>query len=122
MKKAAETANTPKYKSESRRCKYCHLAFMTKPTYQGSKQKFCKTAHRKAFFDEGKQPIDVIMKRHEKRVRVIVREEWEKLIEWAPEQMRRIAREEIAAQRASLSPVTTANQSNQTAVASGTAR
>jgi hypothetical protein len=69
-----------KYTSESRKCKYCHLAFMTKPTYAGSKQKFCKPAHRKAFFDEGKQPIDVIMKRQEKRMRAIAKEEAEKAV------------------------------------------
>lgn len=73
-----------KYPSESRKCKYCGLVFVTKSTYNGSQQKFCKPAHRKAYFDEGKQPMDIILARHdkkqEKRLRQIIREEFAALM------------------------------------------
>jgi lysyl-tRNA synthetase class II len=37
--------------------------------------KFCKAAHRKAFDKEGEKPIDVILRKQERRMRQIAREE-----------------------------------------------
>lgn len=66
---------TPRYPSVRRKCKYCKLEFNTPATYNGQQMKFCKPAHRKAFDKEGEKPIDVILRKQEKRMREIVREE-----------------------------------------------
>ena len=71
--KAAEESEL--YPSLRKKCKYCHLVFTTAATRNGQKQEFCKPAHRWAFAREGKKPIDVILKRQEKRLRQIAREE-----------------------------------------------
>ena len=52
-KRQKEAPATPRFPSEQRRCRYCKLMFKTKPTYNGSKMKFCSERHRKAFDKEG---------------------------------------------------------------------
>jgi hypothetical protein len=74
-------AGKPKYPSERRKCKYCGCQFNTKPTYNGSKMKFCGTPHQKAFDKEGEKPIDVILRKQERRMREIAREEAHKVID-----------------------------------------
>lgn len=73
--KAAEESEL--YPALRKKCKYCHLVFTTAATRNGQKQEFCKPTHRWAFAREGKKPIDVILKRQEKRMRQIAREEIE---------------------------------------------
>lgn len=75
MPKAAEAPSKPKFPSVKKRCKYCHVTFDTPPTYNGQQQEFCIEAHRKAFHKEGRKPIAAILKRQEKHMREIVREE-----------------------------------------------
>jgi hypothetical protein len=75
MPKPAEKPQQPKFPSLKKRCKYCHVTFDTPPTYNGQHQDFCIEAHRKAFHKEGRKPIAAILKRQEKRMREIVREE-----------------------------------------------
>ena len=102
--KAAEESEL--YPALRKKCKYCHLVFTTAATRNGQKQEFCKPTHRWAFAREGKKPIDVILKRQEKRLRQIAREEIQSAIlerfggfqrtEFF-EIMRQIAQEEIGA-------------------------
>jgi hypothetical protein len=75
MSKPAKQPETPRYPSVRRKCRYCGTQFNTPATYNGQQMKFCKPAHRKAFDKEGEKPIDVILKRQEKRMREIAREE-----------------------------------------------
>ena len=75
MRKSPTPPEKPRYPALTKRCKYCHLTFKTKPTYNGQKQEFCIPAHRKAFHDEGRKPIGAILKRQEKHMRQIAREE-----------------------------------------------
>ena len=75
MKKSAKEAPETRYPSKRVKCPYCKCAFNTPPTYNGSTQKFCKPAHRKAFDKEGEKPIDVILRKQERRMREIAREE-----------------------------------------------
>jgi hypothetical protein len=65
----------PRYPSVRRKCKYCGTNFNTPATYNGSQMKFCKPAHRKAFDKEGEKPIDVILRKQERRMRQLAREE-----------------------------------------------
>ena len=74
MKKSAKEAPETRYPSKRVKCPYCKCAFNTPPTYNGSTQKFCKPAHRKAFDKEGEKPIDVILRKQERRMREIARE------------------------------------------------
>lgn len=80
MKRESTPADTKLFPPKKVKCKYCNCIFMTKGTYNGSKQKFCKPSHRKAYHDEGSKPIDVILKRQEKRLREIAREEALKVV------------------------------------------
>ena len=75
MPKPAEKPQQPKFPPLKKRCKYCHVTFSTPPTYNGQQQDFCVEAHRKAFHKEGRKPIAAILKRQEKHMRKIVREE-----------------------------------------------
>jgi hypothetical protein len=75
MSKPAEKPSKPKFPSIKKKCRYCHCMFSTPPTYNGQNQEFCIEAHRKAFHKEGQKPIAAILKRQEKRMREIVREE-----------------------------------------------
>jgi hypothetical protein len=50
--------------------------FKTPATYNGSNQDFCIPAHRKAFHSEGRKPIAAILKRQEKHMRQVAREEF----------------------------------------------
>jgi len=84
---AALKSVDPKFPSVRRTCKYCGCNFNTAATYNGSKQKFCKPAHRKAYDREGEKPIDIILRKQEKRMRQIAREE----IEIAVAEMMKIA-------------------------------
>lgn len=77
MRKPAEPAKQPRFPSQKRRCKYCHVTFDTPPTYNGQHQDFCIPAHRKAFHNEGRKPIAAILKRQEKHMRQIARQEAE---------------------------------------------
>ena len=73
---ALKAAEQPaKYPSVRRTCKYCKCNFNTPPTYNGSQMQFCKPAHRKSFDKEGEKPIDVILRKQERRMRAIAREE-----------------------------------------------
>jgi hypothetical protein len=65
----------PKYPALRKKCKYCKLEFTTPATANGQKMEFCKSSHRWAFAREGKKPIDWILKKYEKRMREIAREE-----------------------------------------------
>ena len=78
--KAAQAALTAaehseKYPSQTKVCRYCKITFKTKATYNGQHQEFCVPAHRKAFNKEGQKPIGAILKRQEKHMRQIAREE-----------------------------------------------
>ena len=75
MRKQPNTAPQPKFPPVRKKCKYCHVMFMTPPTYNGQQQEFCIPAHRKAFHKEGRKPILAILKRQEKHMRKIAREE-----------------------------------------------
>jgi hypothetical protein len=98
---AAETAE--RYPSQRRKCKYCGTNFNTPPTYNGSQMRFCTAAHRKAFDKEGEKPIEVILRRQEKHMRKICREEIRMMaaveesqaINVLTKRLREIAREEI---------------------------
>jgi len=70
--------------------------FKTKPTYNGSKMKFCSERHRKAFDKEGEKPIDVILRKQERRMHGIAREEIARDLFGQENRMREIAREEFA--------------------------
>lgn len=65
--------NLEKYPPKKVQCRYCHVTFTTKPTYNGSQQGFCIPGHRKAFQREGRKPIATILKRQEKHMREIAR-------------------------------------------------
>ena len=75
MPKPKKMAPEPKYASQKRKCRYCQVQFNTKPTYNGSKQEFCTPQHRWAYQKEGRKPIAAILKRQEKHMRQIAREE-----------------------------------------------
>ena len=75
MSKPAEKPSKPKFPSIKKKCRYCHCMFSTPPTYNGQNQEFCIEAHRKAFHKEGQKPIAAILKRQEKHMRQIAREE-----------------------------------------------
>jgi len=77
MPKPADKPKRPLFPSVQRRCKYCDLMFQTKPTWNGSNMKFCCSQHRTAFSREGKKPIHMILKKQEKRMRQVAREEIE---------------------------------------------
>ena len=69
-----------KYPSLTKQCRYCKLTFKTPATFNGRNQEFCIPAHRKAFHKEGRKPIAAILKRQEKHMRQIAREEAEHAI------------------------------------------
>jgi hypothetical protein len=75
MRKTPNPAPQPKFPPVTKKCKYCHVTFKTPPTYNGQQQEFCIPAHRKAFHKEGRKPILAILKRQEKHMRKIAREE-----------------------------------------------
>lgn len=75
MPKSAKQPEEPRYPSVRRKCRYCGCNFNTPATYNGQQMKFCNAAHRKAFDKEGEKPIDVILRKQEKRMREIAREE-----------------------------------------------
>ncbi len=75
MPKSAKEAPETRFPSKRVKCRYCKCEFNTPATYNGSQQKFCKAAHRKAFDKEGEKPIDVILRKQERRMREIAREE-----------------------------------------------
>jgi hypothetical protein len=75
MTKAAKQPATPRFPSKRVKCRYCKCAFNTPPTYNGSRMKFCCEKHQKAFDKEGEKPIDVILRKQERRMREIAREE-----------------------------------------------
>jgi hypothetical protein len=75
MRKTPNPAPQPKFPPVTKKCKYCHVTFKTPPTYNGQQQEFCIPAHRKAFHKEGRKPIFAILKRQEKHMRQIAREE-----------------------------------------------
>lgn len=68
-------ATQPKFPALRKKCKYCRCEFTTPATANGQKMDFCKPAHRWAFAREGKKPIDFILKKQDKRMREIAREE-----------------------------------------------
>jgi len=71
----------PRFPSIQKRCKYCHLNFDTKPTYNGSQMEFCCKEHRWSFRKEGKKPIEFILRKQEKRMRQFAREEAEQIFQ-----------------------------------------
>jgi hypothetical protein len=73
--KAAPKKAKPVYQSLRKKCKYCRLEFATPATATGQRMEFCRPSHRWAYAREGKKPIDYIMKKYEKRMREIAREE-----------------------------------------------
>lgn len=73
MKRKPDTA--PKFPALRKKCKYCKLEFTTPATANGQKMEFCKPTHRWAYAREGSKPIDAIMRKYEKRMREIAREE-----------------------------------------------
>jgi hypothetical protein len=106
MRKTPNPAPQPKFPSLTKKCKYCHVMFKTPPTYNGQQQEFCIPAHRKAFHKEGRKPILAILKRQEKHMRQLAREEIRmtaaftaveesQAINVLTERLREIAREEI---------------------------